>query len=833
MAATVMLSSVSPVQSNVGSMKSSPEHTPSRIPRRLRKERRHTDHVDSSANSAQPSASTSNQGPSVSVTEAVTNISGVNGIQAINDLSRVTSECAAERRKALDAGVVEAICSTLRPAAVGVWRVHRESEAVQVGLEGGDIVEASADEENSLASLEILSTDRTLWDESITLLSRLCLFESEACKRIVDCKGLDLLTIAARAEESHNARLQALAALAAIGVWSGPQRAVEIVSTPFLIERMCNALKSNPALPKHLEGAICEAFVAMSHRHRAREIMKSKGCDATMQTIAVRARETGDYVTAGRVSVAAGHLSGHSIDEYGFLVENDASKSTIDLDEELLTSTPQKQKLDRSERTDDNLSKSPNISSLRVSSGEIADNIAKNVEQQHGQKSVAKRLDMGTPETHVVAREARESLKLTEEHTTGSLETSAGAPGPTKVDAKSNVLVDESYDDPDAENDSPRGRRKRSRSRGLSPLRTFSESAKEGADGEVSALKRKTKSQITRDQQATRIWNNALSNRYVALQRTKGSRSRVKAYKRLTTVPIPQNLRYKVWAFLLDVASLQEQKRGIYQDLKRGAESLLSADTIHTIDVDVVRTMPSHSLFWAGGAAMGVDSLRSVLRAYAAYAPDVGYCQGMSSIAAMLLMNSRDEEEAFLMLIRFMDRFSYKKVFYPGFPQMQQWIKEILPMCDKYCPEVMKKLESENVPPELYMDKWLLTALTHNFPHRHVLRIWDMMFLGGSPKIILKASLGVLHESAPKLRTMHFEEIMPYLQKSFADPEEGILDHADREPFLTRIRHYRFLPAGAIFSEASMEGAAPVRKSKRQRLSACFSSCFRAKTKDE
>lgn len=805
--------------------------------RRTRKPKAKVVTENLNVNGKQTSASVSHQVRRESIPEclsledAVLMVSGSRAMEAIAALQRMASGEGVGRQAVVEGGAVEAICAALRPAAVDVWEVPGDmNEMVQMSLSEHTADGDEEDEEKSVASLEVLGTDRALWDVCMALLSRLCLFESEACRRIVDCHGLDLLAMAARAGEPRSTRLKALAALAAVGVWSGPHKAVEIVSTPFLVETMCIALKSSQSLPGHLQGAIYDALVAMAHRHRAREVMKSKGCDSTFRTIAVQASANGDYATAGRASVAAGHLSGHSIDEFGFLVENSSSRSTIDLEDALFTSPPaNSSRFIDDKPKDEPFSKSPDINKLRhivcamppVSLGPAVVH-DRNV-------TVARVIDWNEADSGQSTNTKSDEIRRLQD--TPATESSTGTDAiPAKRDRiPVNIAVDESDEDPDADNDSPREARKKSR--GLSPLQLFSQSAKNGIDGDFSTLKRKSESQISRDHEAASIWTNALNKGRNQLERTKGVNSRVKGYKKLVTVPIPPHMRYKVWALLLDVAELRNQKPGLYADLKSRGEESLSLDSRHTIDVDVVRTMPSHALFWAGGAAMGVDSLRFVLRAYAAYAPDVGYCQGMSSIAALLLMNSKDEEEAFLMLVRFMDRFSYKKVFYPGFPQMQQWIQELQPLCEHYCPALMRHLASENVIPELYMDKWLITALTHNFPHRHVLRIWDAMFLGGSPKIILKSCLGILQEGASKLSGMRFEEMMPFLQKTFADPDEGVLDVTDPEPFLLLIRRFRFKPIAEMTPVATPSGDALTRVSRRHRIRAWFSSCLRGKDK--
>ena len=75
-----------------------------------------------------------------------------------------------------------------------------------------------------------------------------------------------------------------------------------------------------------------------------------------------------------------------------------------------------------------------------------------------------------------------------------------------------------------------------------------------------------------------------------------------------------------------------------------GAGEVGREDTVALIGVDLNRTFPSLGIFQSGGPLY--EPLREVLMAYACYRPDIGYMQGMSFLAAMLLLNM-DSKDAF------------------------------------------------------------------------------------------------------------------------------------------------------------------------------------------
>ena len=67
---------------------------------------------------------------------------------------------------------------------------------------------------------------------------------------------------------------------------------------------------------------------------------------------------------------------------------------------------------------------------------------------------------------------------------------------------------------------------------------------------------------------------------------------------------------------------------------------------IRQIDLDVNRTYRDHIMF-RERYNLRQTALFHVLAAYSLYNSEVGYCQGMSQIAALLLMYLNDEEDVF------------------------------------------------------------------------------------------------------------------------------------------------------------------------------------------
>jgi len=269
---------------------------------------------------------------------------------------------------------------------------------------------------------------------------------------------------------------------------------------------------------------------------------------------------------------------------------------------------------------------------------------------------------------------------------------------------------------------------------------------------------------------------------------TRTRRGKLIKTKQMRENAIPRSLRSPLWERLLLVEeALAAVTYGKYSVLK---SSVLEESVHSSIEADVTRTMPLHCLFWYGGARLGVDSLRNILTAYAAHFPEIGYCQGMSSLAAIILIHSRSEERAYDMFCRLMERVGFYDMFLPGFPKLWSCLSELEVLTRRFFPRLMTHFEEIDLPISLFADKWFLTALTYNFPHRLLFRLWDLMLIENSTKVILRSALAVFKLSEQSLLKMDFEQAIMYLQSEFADPTSGILQ--DENQFIHTAYSFRF-----------------------------------------
>lgn len=104
---------------------------------------------------------------------------------------------------------------------------------------------------------------------------------------------------------------------------------------------------------------------------------------------------------------------------------------------------------------------------------------------------------------------------------------------------------------------------------------------------------------------------------------------------------IPNSLRHRVWYKLLDIDAQKRAQNGVYEKMKESGRKY-SLD-LRQIDLDINRTFRDNVAYRKRYCQRQVQ-LYNVLVAYSIYNTEIGYCQGMSGITALLLMYLSDEE---------------------------------------------------------------------------------------------------------------------------------------------------------------------------------------------
>ncbi|EFA85690.1 ankyrin repeat-containing protein [Heterostelium album PN500] len=118
--------------------------------------------------------------------------------------------------------------------------------------------------------------------------------------------------------------------------------------------------------------------------------------------------------------------------------------------------------------------------------------------------------------------------------------------------------------------------------------------------------------------------------------------------------------------------------------------------------------------------------------AYSIYDQEVGYCQGMSGIASILLMYMT-EEEAFWSLVSLMENEKYelRGLFLPSFPLLYRHYAIHESLLHDELPRIQSHFGIEGVTTSMYATKWFLTVFSGNVPFPLLIRFWDLVLIHG------------------------------------------------------------------------------------------------------
>ncbi|KAF9419799.1 hypothetical protein HW555_003798 [Spodoptera exigua] len=198
---------------------------------------------------------------------------------------------------------------------------------------------------------------------------------------------------------------------------------------------------------------------------------------------------------------------------------------------------------------------------------------------------------------------------------------------------------------------------------------------------------------------------------------------------------IPNSLRIKVWCKLMDVNKIKSANPGKFQEMLKLAK-LWSTD-VRQIDSDVNRQFREHQ-FYRERYSEKQCSLFNVLCAYSMYNSEVGYCQGMSGLAGVLLMYM-DEEDAF-------------------------WALAVL-------------LSDKNA--ILYSLKWFFVCFVERVPFSLCLRVWDIYLLDGE-RVVTAMAYTILKLHKKAIMKLNDMDLIVKLHKDFGFEDDMVIYHLER-----------------------------------------------------
>ena len=159
----------------------------------------------------------------------------------------------------------------------------------------------------------------------------------------------------------------------------------------------------------------------------------------------------------------------------------------------------------------------------------------------------------------------------------------------------------------------------------------------------------------------------------------------------------------------------------------------------------------------------GIAELQNILNALAFIRPEIGYCQGMNFIAGALINFIENEEKCFWIFLSFIDNIELNLLYLKNMPDYSIRVYQLNYYIKQYFPKLASHFKKNQINPEIFFSKWILTIFSNYLPFDVLYNVWDIFILD-QWKCIFKFSLILLKIMHDKLIKMDLQEFSQYFK---------------------------------------------------------------------
>ncbi|KAF7459391.1 putative GTPase-activating protein [Cryptosporidium felis] len=252
----------------------------------------------------------------------------------------------------------------------------------------------------------------------------------------------------------------------------------------------------------------------------------------------------------------------------------------------------------------------------------------------------------------------------------------------------------------------------------------------------------------------------------------------VSQLKRQCVLGIPDEIRSEVWCYLLgSELMISINPCGYINQLNKDIDEKVG----NQICLDLRRTFPNSNDYFIN--SRNIDNLlERVLNAFASYDIEIGYCQSINFIAAILLINMK-EEAAFWTLVQLLSGRRRRKFMVCNWGNIERYytngmegvicdIRVLEELCKEFIPEVSKKLELLEIDFQWFALEWFLCFFITSFPLISISKVLDFIFCFGS-NTLFNISIALLDVNKKEILSSRSMEKCMEILKNIA---RGIID---------------------------------------------------------
>ena len=155
--------------------------------------------------------------------------------------------------------------------------------------------------------------------------------------------------------------------------------------------------------------------------------------------------------------------------------------------------------------------------------------------------------------------------------------------------------------------------------------------------------------------------------------------------------------------------------------------------------------------------------LKNILTAVGFVRPEIGYCQGMNFIAGALVNLIDNEEKCFWIFLSFIDNIEMNFLYLKNMPDYSIRVYQLNHYIKEYFPELSFHFKKNQINPDVFFSKWILTIFSNYLPFEVLYKVWDV-FIFDKWKAIFKFSLMILNSMKDKLITMDLVTFSQYIK---------------------------------------------------------------------